>query len=388
VTSVRAAADAVAAKALLDDIAATPRAAGGEGERRARALCGHRLAAAGFTVGEVPFEYSTMPGRWATPIAGVLLFVVTSIAGHLGYQGRAAAALGALVAGIAAIAAFALWSARRGVLDAPFGRATGINLVATRGASERPAVWLVAHLDSKSQPVPIGVRAAAIVLAVVACLTLIALAVVALAGARVGAGGQAGWQGATLLGWIAAIPIAMTTVGDRSRGALDNASGVVSVMLAAEQLSREIPLGVLLTSAEELGLVGARAWARQVAPHASVALNCDGVDDAGRLTIIRAPGGDTVAAALMQAAERAGAPARIRGLIPGVLVDAVALADAGWQAATVSRGTVRTLLRIHRAADTPDRLTGTGMAEAATVIATAAEALVKVHGATRSVREG
>ena len=46
-----------------------------------------------------------------------------------------------------------VWFARRGVLVAPVLRETGINLEAT-WPGERPTLWLCAHLDTKSQPVP------------------------------------------------------------------------------------------------------------------------------------------------------------------------------------------------------------------------------------------
>jgi hypothetical protein len=205
------------AKLLLDALAAAPRGAGTEGEARARALCVGRLEAAGFAVREAPFTYSSLPGRWATPIAGVGVLVLTSVAGHLGYGGRHGWSLVVLMAGLLAIGAFALWSARRGVLDAPLGRAVATNLVAMPPGAPSPEVWLVAHLDSKSQPVSIGLRAAAIVLAVVACLALLVLATAGLAGARWAAAGQATWQLATIVGWIAAVPIALTTTRAGSR---------------------------------------------------------------------------------------------------------------------------------------------------------------------------
>lgn len=383
-TRVHQSPSAHAAKALLDALAATPRGAGTEGERKARDLCAQRFATAGFEVREVAFTYSTFPGRWATPIAGLGVLIVTSVAGHFGYLGRHAVSLSALGIGLLAIAAFALWSARRGALDAPLGRAAGVNLVAVPRGATSPDVWLVAHLDSKSQPISIGVRAAAIVLAALACVMLLALGLAAVVGAAWAGAGHASWKVATLLGWTAAVPITLTTVGNRSPGALDNASGVVSVILAAEAMPPDVRVGVLLTSAEELGLAGARAWARDVAPRTFTAINCDGVDDTGTLTVMRARGGDAVVRALAQAARDAGIPFRIRGLLPGVLVDAVALADAGWRAATVSRGTLRTLLRIHGRRDTRDRLDGGGMAEAAGVIGAAATALARASHATPS----
>jgi hypothetical protein len=140
--------------------------------------------------------------------------------------------------------------------------------------------------------------------------------------------------------------------------------------MAAASLDRSLNIGVLLTSAEELGLAGARAWSA-VHP-AALAINCDGVDDAGTLTCMyTGQRTSRVVVALDQAARSGGLSLNIRRLIPGLLVDAVALRDAGWDCATVSRGSLRTLARIHSVADRSDRLTGAGVAEAAALVARA-----------------
>ena len=76
--------------------------------------------------------------------------------------------------------------------------------------------------------------------------------------------------------------------------------------------------------------------------------------------------------ALQAGAARSGVALQVRRLIPGLLVDAVALADAGWDTATLSRGTWGTLARIHRPGDDLHRMTGTGIDEAARVMAAAA----------------
>ena len=60
-------------------------------------------------------------------------------------------------------------------------------------------------------------------------------------------------------------------------------------------------MGVLLTSAEELGLAGARAWVHAWAQDGrapGVALNCDGVDDRGTLALL--PAGTPPAALLAE----------------------------------------------------------------------------------------
>ena len=77
---------------------------------------------------------------------------------------------------------------------------------------------------------------------------------------------------------------------------------------------------------------------------------------------------DALVASVLDAAARAGSLVRAHRLLPGVLTDGVALADAGWEVVTLSKGGVRTLARIHTPDDGADRLTGTGMDEVARVI--------------------
>ena len=128
-------------------------------------------------------------------------------------------------------------------------------------------------------------------------------------------------------------------MGARSPGALDDASGVVTVLRAIELLPRDLSIGVLLTSAEELGLAGAAraAWARGAGARRFAAINVDGVDDAGAIRAnfhgprchARSPPCSAAAATRGRA---------LRRLPPGALMDGVALADAGWDGAQHQQG--------------------------------------------------
>jgi hypothetical protein len=135
----------------------------------------------------------------------------------------------------------------------------------------------------------------------------------------------------------------------------------------AQSLPPQLALGVVLTSAEELGLAGARAWAsKRGAGHA---INVDGVDDDGDLRLTwttRRP--TALIDQLVARAAEVGVRARAGRLLPGALVDGVALADAGWQVVTVSRGTLRTVARIHMSRDSLQHLTGDGVALTASII--------------------
>jgi hypothetical protein len=351
------------ARRWLDLLAAEPRPAGGRAEAEARAHCAAHLSAYGYTVREAGFEYSAAPGRYATPVAGLVWMVAIAAAGHLGYHGRPVGAGGILVVLALGIAAGARWVSREGVLVLPIARARGVNLMATRGGAG-PRVWLVAHLDSKSQPIPIVVRA----LGIMGCAAVWVATLVLAATQRVGGW----WLWVTVAGVVTGLPVVASWVGQSSPGALDNASGVATVMLAAAQVPSAVPLGIVLTSAEELGLAGARACARSMPrPTDGVVLNCDGVDDSGYLKVM-------YSGAPPERAFGAFAGVATAGRLPlGVLVDAVAWSDAGWEAVTLSRGTLSTVARIHSRRDTANRLTGAGIESAATALATAAEALAR-----------
>lgn len=224
-------------------------------------------------------------------------------------------------------------------------------------------MWLMAHLDSKSQPVPILVRAVGVMGLIASIIMGFIVSLLQSTGADV----AALWPWIAGAGILSALPVAASVVHARSPGALDDASGVGTVLMVAQSLPAHIPLGVVLTSAEELGLAGARAWVRGRAP--AQAINVDGVDDSGgiRLTWSRRRPSRLIAR-LTAAALQARTAARAGRLLPGALLDGVALADAGWEAVTVSRGTLATVARIHLPGDSLAHLTGDGMVLAASII--------------------
>ena len=328
-----------------------------------RSLCRARLAAAGFATADESFSYSRFPGRWATPVGGALGCLTILAASTLGAADNPAAAVSVVFAAVLALALGGRAVARR-VTTLGWNRASGINLVATRGA---PRVWLVAHLDSKSQPVPMLVRIAGVIATCAVLLVLAALALRAMAGADIPA---RAWHVVAIAGVIASLPVMLSVVGASSPGALDNGSGIVTVLLAAEALPRSMPLGILFTSAEELGMAGARAFAGQRRP--AMAINVDGVDDRGTTLCMYHGRAARVRVGVARAARAIGMTVTERPTIPGLLTDGVALADAGWSAVTMSRGSFATLWRIHRRGDVVARIRGIGIHEVARLVANAA----------------
>ena len=355
----------------LRALAARPRPAGSEAAASARAYCGDALRALGFSVRESAFEYSALVGAYGTPLGGLAALAVMAGAWWTSRRGQPTLAIALLLLSVPALVAAGTWLARRGVLSLPLMRRRGMNLEAVR--STQPRLWLVAHIDSKSQPVPLLVRAAGIVLLGLAFIGAVIVAVMQLWNGSVTASAT-GWRWVMGTALIGAIPVMASLVGRRSPGAIDNATGVATVLTAASLLHKSTAVGVLITDAEELGLAGARAWCAGRPP--GVALNCDGVDDAGTLTLMwTRPRAQRLEQAVRDAASAERAALRIIPLIPGVLVDGVAFADAGWETVTMSHGSLDTLRKIHTARDAMDGLRGEGAAAAARVLARAATEL-------------
>ena len=143
-------------------------------------------------------------------------------------------------------------------------------------------------------------------------------------------------------------------------------------MIAAAVSTSPSPLGVILTSAEELGLAGAKAWAASAALSGNtpgLVINCDTLDGEGTMRCVVHRSEDaTVARELVTLARSEGFSAKITRHTPGIMVDSAAFAARGIPAVTLSRVTSGTLARIHTPRDTADRLNGQGAELAAAVM--------------------
>ncbi len=355
-------------QALLRAIAGSPRPSGSAAIESARLHCIAELRALGYDIRERPFEFSAFPGSLATPLIAGTSAMLVALAARWGAEGSSLAPLVTLAIGGAALGLTARWLLRRGVLTAPLLRRGGVNLEATRGGSA-PRIWLCAHLDSKSQPVPTLVRSAGIAITLAGALATSALALVSALGARPN---PIAWALAAIVTLVGAIPVVHSTVGTRSPGALDNASGVATVIAAAGEMTSTSDVGVLITDAEELGLAGSRAWSEEgrTGAEGSVVLNCDGVDDAGEITVMYSGVRPVeVLEAVGQAAATSGIACTRRRLLLGILTDSAAFSEAGMPSVTFSRGTWRTLGRVHSRRDDLAHLAGTGIAETAALMA-------------------
>jgi Zn-dependent M28 family amino/carboxypeptidase len=159
-----------------------------------------------------------------------------------------------------------------------------------------------------------------------------------------------------LIGLGAAVLAGRGRLAGQSPGARDNGSGVIAA-LAAAAATDDHTVGVVITGAEEFGLVGARALARERPGlfAGRAVLNFDTLDETGRLYLVSHDArGDAAAAGLLPALAGLGVPVRRRRLPVGILVDSLPFARAGAIAVTVARLDWSTLRRIHTARDTGD----------------------------------
>ncbi|MGH7529720.1 MAG: M28 family peptidase [Gemmatimonadales bacterium] len=241
----------------------------------------------------------------------------------------------------------------------------GVNLIAQRPSGRAhlpPRVWLVAHYDSKGQPISMATR----LLGVLALAAVAPLLAAGLAADRAWAFLPAL---AVLMGGVAVM--ARNRVSDASAGAVDNASALIAVLMVLDLLGEPGGgggggVGVVFPDAEEYGLVGTRRLVveRGELLRDAAVVNFDGLDDCGRpfAVLHRAgPVGRAVAAAV---------GARRMPWLP-VIVDGLTLARGARDCVTIMKGAWSTARIVHTEGDTPDRLTLAGARQVAEGVARA-----------------
>lgn len=352
------------AGAALREIATTPRLTGSEGAAEVAAKIRDRFEAMGYDVDEREFTFSPLLGRFGITAVGVLYLVAVFTASMFLYTDHPFGALGLLLILLVVLGLGALF-ARPAIDILPFSRQQGVNMFATRPGG-RPRYIIMAHRDTKSQPVPLAFRGPAIALGILVWLALLIASLLHVARPIPG-------PIVLTLGVIAVITgviLIFCWVDNRSPGALDNASGVVAALGIAAREREAGDVAFLITDAEELGLAGARAAAGGLPPVFGV-INLDGLDDTGafyvleRFGVVKKKGlAPHLAAALLQEAETLGEPADRRDLPFGIMVDHIPIVRAGIPALTMMRGTLKSLRRVHRPGDDLDHLRGDGVRKA------------------------
>jgi len=251
-----------AGRPLLEDVAALafPRFPGTDGERRAADFVEERFRSCGLETVREPFRASPTAVRRLRLVAHGTVAAGAWILALLGPDQPASVLLG-----LALLAALPLFSRWRPAIERAFDAQPQIesaNVIGRRPGGGSTVV-LMAHVDSKSAALPTFVPVVIILAAVVAIVVATAIALLRVAGLEVPAGPPA------LLFVTAAglLLVPFIPVGNRSPGAMDNASGVAVLLELARTLPGDadlagVDLVFLATGAEEIGLCGSMRWAQ------------------------------------------------------------------------------------------------------------------------------
>ena len=367
---------------------ARPRLAGTDEEKAVGDELARRLEGFGYRVEKEPFRFWTaVIIAINIQIMGGMILVGLALMGFVPYY---VSALGLIVL---LLASNAINNAAESVAILPdtasgsfltrLARRLGLdhaayNLVANlpeeADGHPKKRLYLVAHYDTKSQPLPIPVRI--ILFAVLFSGSAGFIAFGLLASVFSVLGPAAFVFGILLI--ATGLPLILNGYANKSPGAIDNASGVGVVLHLAELLAREPGLRprldwtILLTSAEELTLMGAAAYViRHLAElrdraHESAVhiLNFDGVGVEGRLYYDAR--GQMLRGALAplteDAAKTLGISVKQTRLV-GALLDHIPFARRGFDALSLL-AIGRASWTVHTRHDTVDRLHAAGFDQA------------------------
>jgi hypothetical protein len=365
------------ARDLLKELA-RPRMTGTQGAQEVSDIIRARLTSYGYQIQDYPFTFSTYPGRFAVSIAGAIFLAGTLGAAallNMRHPGVALVVLMCVLMLAGAVAALA-----PSITDMlPFGRVDAVNMLAAK-PGKRPRYVLMAHLDSKSQPLPLAFRGPAIIFALIAWLAFVVLAILAVL--------DPVWllprltTGIAIVSLISSLLLILCWAENRSPGALDNASGLATVLGVAEKEREQGDVAYLITDGEELGLVGARSIALKLDPVVGI-INIDGVDDEGPFVVLEKFGvpprhiAPHLVAAILSASSEMDVPARRRNVPFGLLVDHIPLARRHLPSVTLMKGTFKSMRRVHRPGDSLDLLNGSGVESAVDLLQRALQILRK-----------
>ncbi len=339
-----------------------PRMTGSPGADAIEADLRARFTALGYAVRDLPFHFSMTAGRFGVTKIAAIYTLGVFIAMLLLVSELATGAFVTLVLTLVAMLVAVGYMRRNGLEDLPWGRSEASNLWIQRPGA-RPLYVFMAHRDSKSQLLPLSFRGPVIVLGILAFLALAVLAIMSLA--------EFVGMGLVLLtgmvAFVCGLALVVSWAADYSPGALDNATGLATLLGIAAREKGADDVAFLITDAEELGLAGARAIAPRMPPVFGV-INVDGIDDEGTFLVAERFGwprptglAPHLAAAILSSASDLGLNAQRRDVPFGILLDHMPIVKGGTPALSVLRGTLRSLHRIHRPADAPARLNGAGV---------------------------
>lgn len=331
---------------ILNEIA-VPRLAGTEGEERVKKVIIGYLRKWGFNVEVEEFAFSPFPAE-ILPRLVLLFFSLFSI--FIFFCARSLAGF-LLFYFFSFIALFSLtrWTGKMGSFYEILKVKKSANILAWRKPVDR-GILFIAHYDSKSQLLPLPLRMMMFLIFVISVFSL------PLSGKL--------WRYFLSLQLLSTILLLLNFTFNRSPGGIDNASGVLCLLILGRRMKDENAL-FLFTGAEEMGLCGAFEFLKRHGRTLSrdfLIINIDGVGGGKNLVVTSKVGippretSSRLKEVIKKIAERKGFPVR-SGWIPlGAGVDHIPFGAAGYDSVTLHFSSFRDAFYVHTGRDTPERV--------------------------------
>lgn len=345
---------------------AFPRGVGSTGETAAREYIVRHFRDLGLHVVREPFHFTKFPAevlpRLVCAIFTPLVFMVPWLGERFSIQ-MCLLCLGSLTVAMA----LTRWQQPLEKLYDVGKKWRSENVIATNDVpqtADAPTLIFVAHYDSKSQVLPIAVRAVAYGIAIAGLISLTGFILVQLLFQF--------WPPNAVLWGIASVSgfclllLQFNFTQNRSPGGFDNASGIgVLLELARAGMSQQSRCIFLATGAEEYGMCGALRYIqrrsctmhpieRLAKDEKTFVINLDGLGVGNSVNVITRYGipptrtARKLAEALRASGEALGIKIGERYFPIGVGFDSIPIASRGFEAVTLTSGDVgKVALKVH-----------------------------------------
>ncbi len=344
---------------------AFPRLVGSAGEVKARTYIVKQFTAFGLEVSQETFSFTKFPSEVLPRIlCGFFVLIVLSVP-WFGERFPLPVCLACFVS-LSLSMFLTQWQKRlEGLYDVgrKYNSANVIATNSTKQGRDVSALLFVAHYDSKSQVLPIAVRAAAYGVALLGLIGLTVVTVVKVV-TLVWLPDYIVWSLAGITTFCLLL-LQINLTQNRSPGGFDNASGVgVMLEVARVVMARDVgrPITFLAVGAEEYGMCGVVRYMQKHADkydrNRTYVINLDGLGVGETVNVITRYGippvhtTRTLAKVLQTSGESLGIQVSERYLPIGVGLDSIPIASRGFEAVTLTAGGVSSVaLKIHSKED-------------------------------------
>ena len=361
---------------------AFPRLVDSVGEAEAQDYIVEQFTALGLDVSWEPFSFTRFPAEVLPRILSALFVPVVLFVPWFGERFPVLLCLACLLS-LAIALFFTQWQKRlEGLYDVGRRHRTE-NIIGKNGAkpdANTPAFLFIAHYDSKSQVLPIAVRAISYGIAIIGLVVLTTLMLIGLF-TLIWLPNYIVWGVAGITSFCLLL-LQINLTRNHSPGGFDNASGVgVMLEVARVVMARDEKKSVtfLATGAEEYGMCGAlryiQAHADEYDRENTYVINLDGLGVGNGVNLVTRYGipptrtTRALADLFRASGESLGIPVSDRYLPIGVGLDSIPIASRGFETVTLTaRGVGRVALKVHSKQDRSELLNAESLQEVGELI--------------------